>query len=121
MTQFFCEECASLDHNKPNFPLLISCENCYDQDHEESNCPLPKQVRCKECNGANTRTCECDCQNGLWKDMQTLRLVGYQDNAVPLVDVTMYAHKYVALVATGQPDTYMSKVVKDYIGTNYVS
>lgn len=122
MIQFFCEECASLDHNKTDCPLLISCENCYAQDHDESNCPLPKQVRCKECNRANTRTRECDCQKGLWKDMQTLRLVGYHDNAVPLVDVTMYAHKYVALVATGQPDTYMSpQVVKDYIGTTYVS
>ncbi|KAL5282482.1 hypothetical protein ACFFRR_006315 [Megaselia abdita] len=115
----FCEDCLRRDHSVEDCPLRVTCSNCYGQDHEEEKCKLPKQYRCSNCSRANTRTVECDCDLGLWKGMQTLRLVGPRDRGIPLVDVTIYSNKYVASFALNASDTFISpKVVEDYTVLN---
>lgn len=53
--------------------------------------------------------------------MQTLRLVGSEDEAVPVIDVQIYLEVYAALCNIGSPDSYISpKVVEDYVGQQSV-
>lgn len=68
---------------------------------------------------ANTSQAQCDCEfNSIFKKMQGLRLVKATDAPLPLMDVTIYAQKYVALVSTSSSQTFITpKVASDYDAT----
>lgn len=111
-----CEECTSYEHVTDDCPLFDRCSNCFERDHETKACLLPPQVRCANCLRANTSTETCDCQqNMMFKQMQGLRLVGNEQTPSPLLDLTIYAEKYVALVGPFSRRTFVSeKIVDDY-------
>lgn len=116
-----CSNCGSFDHSQSTCPLLPSCKNCMSTTHI-NNCPLPVQHICKTCFKANTRTQDCDCNDSLWGQMQTLRLVGARDDAVPIIDVRVYTKIFAALVNTGSANTYITpKVQKEFEGDEQVS
>lgn len=111
-----CSICTSFDHVTKDCASLDRCDNCFQITHSVDKCHLPPQIRCNNCLRANTSTEWCDCQNmSIFNKMQGLRLVGAGKDISPLIDVTIYSQKYVALVSTGEYKTYISsKVVQDY-------